>query len=110
MDTLITYAIGGIISLFFLVIYLKSLKKRERLAKEAAEKGKLFSHGPTAQHPHIDNNYCIGCATCTSAFPVMPWESEMSVLLEGTGTPFTFPNVPSLKVKLGDVRVPEANR
>jgi thioredoxin reductase (NADPH) len=69
MDTLITYAIGGIISLFFLVIYLKSLKKRERLAKEAAEKGKLFSHGPTAQHPHIDNNYCIGCATCTMVCP-----------------------------------------
>lgn len=69
MDNLITIAIGGIISLFFLVFYLKSLKKRDRLAKEASEKGKLFSHGPTAQHPHIDNNYCIGCATCTMVCP-----------------------------------------
>jgi thioredoxin reductase (NADPH) len=69
MDTLITYVIGAIISLFFLVIYLRSLKKRDQLAKEAVEKGKLFSEGPKAQHPHIDNNYCIGCATCTSVCP-----------------------------------------
>ena len=69
MDTLITYGIGGIICLFFLVGYLRSLKKREARAREAVEKGKLFSEGPKAQHPHIDTNYCIGCATCTSVCP-----------------------------------------
>jgi len=69
MDTLITYGIGGIICFFFLMIYLRSLKKREARAREAAEKGKLFSEGPKAQHPHIDSNYCIGCATCTSVCP-----------------------------------------
>jgi putative YpdA family bacillithiol system oxidoreductase len=69
MDTLITYGIGGIICFFFLMIYLKSLKKREAKAREAAEKGKLFSEGPKAQHPHIDTNYCIGCATCTTVCP-----------------------------------------
>src|ERR1700751_3684082 len=69
MDTLLTYGIGGIICFVFLFLYLKSLKKRERLAQDAAEKGKLFSEGPKAQHPHIDNNYCIGCATCTSVCP-----------------------------------------
>ena len=69
MDTLITYAIGGIICLFFLVIYLRNLKKSEARAREAAEKGKLFSEGPKAQHPHIDTNYCIGCGTCTSVCP-----------------------------------------
>ncbi len=69
MDTLITSGIGGVICFFFLVIYLKSLKKREARAREAAEKGKLFSEGPKAQHPHIDTNYCIGCATCTSVCP-----------------------------------------
>lgn len=69
MDTLITYGIGGIICFVFLTIYLKSLKKREQRATEAAEKGKLFSEGPKAQHPHIDTNYCIGCATCTSVCP-----------------------------------------
>lgn len=69
METLITYGIGGLICLFFLIGYLKSLKKREARAREAVEKGKLFSEGPKAQHPHIDNNYCIGCATCTSVCP-----------------------------------------
>lgn len=69
MDTLITYGIGGAICFFFLMIYLKSLKKREAKAREAAEKGQLFSEGPKAQHPHIDTNYCIGCATCTSVCP-----------------------------------------
>ena len=69
MDTLLTYGIGGVICFIFLFLYLKSLKKRERLAKEAAEKGKLFSEGPKAQHPQIDNNYCIGCATCTAVCP-----------------------------------------
>jgi thioredoxin reductase/Pyruvate/2-oxoacid:ferredoxin oxidoreductase delta subunit len=69
MDTIFTYGIGGIICFFFLMLYLRSLKKRERRAHEAAEKGKLYSEGPKAQHPHIDNNYCIGCATCTSVCP-----------------------------------------
>jgi len=69
MDTLLTYGIDGIIYFFFLFFYLKSLKKREVRARDAAEKGKLFSEGPKAQHPHIDNNYCIGCATCTSVCP-----------------------------------------
>ena len=69
MDTLITFGIGGTICFIFLFFYLKSLKKREARAREAAEKGKLYSEGPKAQHPHIDNNYCIGCATCTSVCP-----------------------------------------
>jgi thioredoxin reductase/Pyruvate/2-oxoacid:ferredoxin oxidoreductase delta subunit len=69
MDTILTYGIGGIICFFFLMIYLRSLKKREANAHEAAEKGKLYSEGPKAQHPHIDNNYCIGCATCTTVCP-----------------------------------------
>ncbi len=69
MDTIITYAIGGIICLFFLTGYLRNLKKKEARAREAVEKGKLFSEGPKAQHPHIDTNYCIGCGTCTSVCP-----------------------------------------
>ena len=69
MDTLITYGIGGLITFFFVVIYLKSQKKKEARAREAVEKGKLFSEGPKAQHPHIDTNYCIGCGTCTSVCP-----------------------------------------
>ena len=69
MDTLLTYGIGGFICLFFLILYLRRLKRTEARAHAAAEKGKLFSDGPRAQHPHIDNNYCIGCGTCTSVCP-----------------------------------------
>src|SRR5271165_2155264 len=69
MDNIITFAIGGFISLIFLLVYLKNLKKRDARARESVEKGKLFSEGPKAQHPHIDNTYCIGCATCTSVCP-----------------------------------------
>lgn len=79
MDTLITYGIGGLICLFFLVGYLKRLKKAEARAREAAEKGKLFSEGPKAQHPHIDSNYCIGCGTCTSVCP----EGDVLAMIAG---------------------------
>jgi thioredoxin reductase (NADPH) len=86
METLITYAIGGVICLFFLWGYLNRLKKREARAREAAEKGKLFSEGPKAQHPHIDNNDCIGCGTCTSVCPegdVLAMIAGKAVLVNG---------------------------
>src|SRR5262250_2956389 len=79
MDRLLTYGIGGIICFIFLFIYLKGLKKREIRARDAAEKGKLFSEGPKAQHPHIDNAYCIGCATCTTVCP----EGDVLAMLGG---------------------------
>lgn len=79
MDSLITYGIGGFICFFFLFFYLRSLKRREARAHEAAEKGKLFSEGPKAQHPHIDSNYCIGCGTCTSVCP----EGDVLAMIAG---------------------------
>src|SRR4029077_18443029 len=65
--------------LFFLRNYFKSLKERDAKARAAAEKGKLFSEGPKAQHPHIDNTYCIGCATCTTVCP----EGDVLAMLGG---------------------------
>ncbi len=79
MDTLITYAIGGLITVFFVWIYLRAQKKKEARAQAAIEKGKLFSEGPKAQHPHIDNNYCIGCGTCTSVCP----EGDVLAMIAG---------------------------
>lgn len=69
MDTLIAFSVAASLTIFFLRGYLKNLKKREAKARDAAEKGKLFSGRPRAQHPHIDPNTCIGCATCTSVCP-----------------------------------------
>src|SRR5215475_1562271 len=79
MDTLIAFIVAVALTLFFLRKYFKSLKKRDQLARAAAEKGKLFSEGPKAQHPHIDNNYCIGCATCTTVCP----EGDVLAMLGG---------------------------
>jgi thioredoxin reductase (NADPH) len=69
MDSLITFGIAAAICLFFLFGYLRKLKTREKRAHEAAKKGTIYSEGPRAQHPQIDVNSCIGCATCTSVCP-----------------------------------------
>ena len=79
METLVTLIIAAAVSLFFLRGYLKGLKKRDELARKAAEKGKVFSEGPRSQHPHIDTSYCIGCATCTTVCP----EGDVLAMLAG---------------------------
>jgi thioredoxin reductase (NADPH) len=79
MDTLIAFAVAAALTLFFLRNYFKGLKERDAKAHAAAEKGKLFSEGPKAQHPHIDTTYCIGCATCTTVCP----EGDVLAMLAG---------------------------
>jgi thioredoxin reductase (NADPH) len=69
MDNLISFLIAVAIIGSFLFFHLRREKKKHAAAKAAAEKGKLRSDGPQSQHPHIDNNYCIGCATCTLVCP-----------------------------------------
>ncbi len=63
------YAFCAVVIIVPMLLYQRRLKKRESQAQEAAEKGKLYSHGPRAQHPHIDTTYCIGCAICTHVCP-----------------------------------------
>lgn len=60
-------------------VYLRRLKRREALARESLEKGKTFSEGPKAQHPHIDPTHCIGCQTCTTVCP----EGDVLAMLGG---------------------------
>jgi thioredoxin reductase (NADPH) len=69
MDTLFTLAVAGVVTLFFVVFYARKNKKLEEKARIAAEQGKLYSDGPMSQHPQIDLNRCIGCASCTSVCP-----------------------------------------
>src|SRR5437868_9215913 len=69
MGNVFAFLIAAVVTLFFVRGYLKQLRNREERAREAAEKGKLFSEGPKAQHPHIDTVACIGCGTCTSVCP-----------------------------------------
>jgi thioredoxin reductase (NADPH) len=79
MDTLLAALVAVVLCAFFLRGYLKSLKERDQKARESAEKGKLFSEGPKAQHPHIDTTYCIGCQTCTTVCP----EGDVLAMLGG---------------------------
>jgi len=65
VDNLISFLIAAAIIGAFLFFHLRREKKREEATRVAAEKGKLRSDGPQSQHPHINNTYCIGCATCT---------------------------------------------
>ena len=79
MNNLIGLAIAAIVTLFFVRRYLKEQKVKEARAQEAAKKGTLRSDGPQSQHPHIDTQYCIGCATCTTVCP----EGDVLAMLGG---------------------------
>jgi thioredoxin reductase (NADPH) len=79
MDTLVAFVAAVLVIGFFMRSYLKGQKKTEEQARAAAEKGKLFSSGPQSQHPHIDANYCIGCAACTNVCP----EGDVLAMLGG---------------------------
>ena len=79
MESLVAIVVAAVITLLFVRGYLKGLKKRDEEARKSAEKGKLYSHGPQAQHPHIDTNSCIGCATCTLVCP----EGDVLAMLGG---------------------------
>ena len=79
MDTLLAVVIAVVVTLIFTMGHMKSLKKREKQAKEAVEKGKILSGGPQAQHPHIDAAHCIGCGTCTTVCP----EGDVLAVLGG---------------------------
>jgi thioredoxin reductase (NADPH) len=76
---ILLYGFCAIVVLVPMVLYQRRLKKRELLAQQAAEKGKLHSEGPRAQHPHIDVTYCIGCAICTHVCP----EGDVLAMIAG---------------------------
>lgn len=69
MDNLVAFLIAAVVLGFFIFRYSAKMKKDASRAQEAAAKGKLHSEGPRAQHPHIDVEYCIGCAACVSVCP-----------------------------------------
>ena len=79
MNNLVGLVIAAIITVFFVRRYLKEQEAQHARAKEAAKKGTLRSDGPQSQHPHIDTQYCIGCATCTTVCP----EGDVLAMLGG---------------------------
>jgi thioredoxin reductase (NADPH) len=79
MDTLVAFIVAAVATVIFMRIYLKRLAQRDERAHAAAEKGKLYSQGPRAQHPHIDTAHCIGCGTCTTVCP----EGDVLAMIAG---------------------------
>ena len=79
MNNLVGLLIAFVVTLFFVRRYLKEQELREVRSKEAAKKGSLRSDGPQSQHPHIDAENCIGCATCTTVCP----EGDVLAMLGG---------------------------
>ena len=79
MDTFVTFIIAVAIAIFFVRRYLRNLKKNDKLARQIAEKAKLYSEEPKGLHPHIDATYCIGCAICTAVCP----EGDVLAMLGG---------------------------
>lgn len=69
MGSGLTYLLVAVVLGASLVPYIRKVREKEARALAAAEKGKLFSEGPRAQHPHIDVLKCIGCGTCVDACP-----------------------------------------
>src|SRR5467141_3166393 len=67
-DTLMYVAFAALL-LFLLTSHIRRMSKKEAAARAAAERGKLFSEGPRAQHPHIDATQCIGCGACVEVCP-----------------------------------------
>lgn len=82
MDTLFSFLVAVAVIGGFLYFHLRAEKRKHAAAKTAAEKGKIRSDGPQSQHPHIDSNYCIGCATCTTVCP----EGDVLGMIGGKAT------------------------
>jgi putative YpdA family bacillithiol system oxidoreductase len=75
----ITYLFCALVIAVPFFLYVRSLRRKEARAREAAKTWNLDSTGPRAQHPHIDNARCIGCGTCTEVCP----EGEVLALIGG---------------------------
>ena len=69
MNNTLMYVAFAAILAYSLLSHIRRVRKKEAAALAAAERGKLFSDGPRAQHPHIDAGHCIGCGACVEVCP-----------------------------------------
>ena len=67
--TTLMYAAFGLLVFLLIVRHIRRMNRKEAAARAAAERGKLRSDGPHAQHPHIGATHCIGCGACVDVCP-----------------------------------------
>lgn len=67
--TTVMYATFGLLVFLLIARHIRRMRRNEAAARTAAERGKLRSDGPRAQHPHIDATHCIGCGACVEVCP-----------------------------------------
>jgi len=69
MESTLAYIAFGLILVLSMIRHVRRMHRQEAQARAAAERGKLRSDGPQAQHPHIDATKCIGCGACVDVCP-----------------------------------------
>jgi thioredoxin reductase/ferredoxin len=69
MPPTLMYVTFGLLVIWLMARHVRRMNRREQGARAAAERGKLHSEGPRAQHPHIDATHCIGCGACVEVCP-----------------------------------------
>ena len=69
MGSTLAYVAFGLILVLSMIRHIRRMHRQETQARAAAERGKLRSDGPQAQHPHIDATQCIGCGACVEVCP-----------------------------------------
>jgi thioredoxin reductase (NADPH) len=80
MESTLAYVAFGLILVLSMIRHVRRMHRKEALARAAAERGKLRSDGPRAQHPHIDVSHCIGCGACVEVCP----EGDVLAVIGGT--------------------------
>src|SRR6267142_2013177 len=79
MLSTLVYVAFGLLLLLSIVRHVRRTNRKDDAARAAAERGKLHSEGPRAQHPHIDATHCIGCGACVEVCP----EGDVLAVLAG---------------------------
>lgn len=69
LQSFVPAGLVALMTMLFVRNYLRKQRRQEELAYRAAKEAGIYSHGPQAQHPQIDESRCIGCATCTTVCP-----------------------------------------